>query len=35
MLKKLPAIITDIDGVLIRGKSKITNSDKSVFNILK
>jgi len=31
---RFPAIITDIDGVLIRGNSKITNSDKSVLNIL-
>lgn len=28
MIKKLPAIISDIDGVLLRGKKVIGNSDK-------
>ena len=30
ILKHIPAIYTDVDGVLIRGPNKICNSDKIV-----
>ena len=29
-MKRLPAIISDIDGVLLRGTNKVISSDKAV-----